>query len=186
MSKKIMGVTVGTPISPAGMERKMKPVKTVNGIGADENGNVLIEQPKMELIHSVTVPEEGLSAITLKDLKLDAVTLVVNSPATSTRGSARLQASYNGTVFMDTGAVNATDNGGRVFSLSQEFWKRNGQWQMQFVYQVTGWGMSVYTNTQGKVILESTYPYITGLQVTLATMVVGAKIDIYGVKRNEN
>jgi hypothetical protein len=36
-------VTVGTPISPATIERKLKPVKTVNGIGADENGNVNIE-----------------------------------------------------------------------------------------------------------------------------------------------
>lgn len=40
---KIIGVTVGTPISPATIERKLKPVKTVNGIGADENGNVNIE-----------------------------------------------------------------------------------------------------------------------------------------------
>lgn len=40
---KIIGVTVGTPISPATIERKLKPVKTVNGIGADEDGNVNIE-----------------------------------------------------------------------------------------------------------------------------------------------
>ena len=43
MSKRIIGVTVGTPISPVGMERKIKPVKTVNGISADENGNVEID-----------------------------------------------------------------------------------------------------------------------------------------------
>ena len=42
MSRRIIGVTVGTTISPAGMEQKIKPVKTVNGIAADENGNVEI------------------------------------------------------------------------------------------------------------------------------------------------
>ncbi len=40
MSRKIIGVTVGTPISPKAIERKLKPVKTVNGVEPDENGNV--------------------------------------------------------------------------------------------------------------------------------------------------
>lgn len=40
MSRKIIGVTVGTPISPAGVERQLKPVKMVNGVEPDENGNV--------------------------------------------------------------------------------------------------------------------------------------------------
>lgn len=37
---KIIGVTVGTPTSPAKMEEELKPVKTVNGIAPDKNGNV--------------------------------------------------------------------------------------------------------------------------------------------------
>ena len=40
MSKKIIGVTVGTPLSPALIKEKIKPVTSVNGIEADENGNV--------------------------------------------------------------------------------------------------------------------------------------------------
>lgn len=36
----IIGVTVGTPISPSKIEEKINPVKTVNGIEPDENGNV--------------------------------------------------------------------------------------------------------------------------------------------------
>lgn len=40
MSRKIIGVTVGTPLSPARIEVELKPVKTVNGITPDENGNV--------------------------------------------------------------------------------------------------------------------------------------------------
>lgn len=42
MSRKIIGVTVGTPISPRKIEEKLKPVKTVNGITPDENGNVVV------------------------------------------------------------------------------------------------------------------------------------------------
>ena len=37
---KIIGITVGTPTSPAYMDRELKPVKTVNGVAPDENGNV--------------------------------------------------------------------------------------------------------------------------------------------------
>ena len=40
MKRKIIGVTVGTPISPSTIEDKIKPVKTVNGQTPDENGNV--------------------------------------------------------------------------------------------------------------------------------------------------
>ena len=40
MSRKIIGVTVGTPLSPSKIEDKIKPIKTVNGVEPDENGNV--------------------------------------------------------------------------------------------------------------------------------------------------
>lgn len=43
MSRKIIGVTVGTPTSPQKIEEKLKPVKTVNGIAPDENGNVVVD-----------------------------------------------------------------------------------------------------------------------------------------------
>jgi hemerythrin-like domain-containing protein len=39
----IIGVTVGTPISPEKIEEKINPVKTVNGKSPDENGNVVVE-----------------------------------------------------------------------------------------------------------------------------------------------
>lgn len=42
MSKKIIGVTVGTPLSPAKIAEKIKPVKTVNGVAPDKNGNVRV------------------------------------------------------------------------------------------------------------------------------------------------
>lgn len=37
---KIIGVTVGTPTSPERMARDLKPVKKVNNVEPDENGNV--------------------------------------------------------------------------------------------------------------------------------------------------
>lgn len=40
---KIRGNTVGTPISPTRVEKDLKPVKTVNGVAPDENGNVTVE-----------------------------------------------------------------------------------------------------------------------------------------------
>lgn len=48
MTRKIVGITVGTPISPKVIEDKLKPVTSVNGIEADEDGNV-----------NITIPEPG-------------------------------------------------------------------------------------------------------------------------------
>ena len=40
MSNPIIGVTVGTPISPSKIEEVIKPVKTVSGVSPDSQGNV--------------------------------------------------------------------------------------------------------------------------------------------------
>lgn len=42
MRRPIIGITVGTPISPATIEKRLNHVKTVNGIEPDENGNVTV------------------------------------------------------------------------------------------------------------------------------------------------
>lgn len=42
MSKKIVGATVGTTISPFKLAEKMKPVKSVNGVKPDEKGDVVV------------------------------------------------------------------------------------------------------------------------------------------------
>ena len=51
MSRRIIGITVGTPISPRAIEEKVKPVKTINGVEPDENGNVDVRA-------SVDLPDE--------------------------------------------------------------------------------------------------------------------------------
>lgn len=42
MSRKIIGVTVGTTLSPQMIKEKLQPVTTVNGQAPDENGNVVV------------------------------------------------------------------------------------------------------------------------------------------------
>lgn len=57
---KIIGVTVGTPTSPAAMEEKMKPVKSVNGKFPDESGNVELDIPEGSGGASVSVDGKTL------------------------------------------------------------------------------------------------------------------------------
>lgn len=39
---KIIGVTVGTPLSPKSIKDKLKPVTSVNGVEPDDSGNVAL------------------------------------------------------------------------------------------------------------------------------------------------
>ena len=48
MKKKIIGITVGTPLSPQIMKEKLKPVLSVNGVKPDNNGNVIVEAVTIE------------------------------------------------------------------------------------------------------------------------------------------
>lgn len=53
---KIIGVTVGTPISARKIDEELKPVKSVNGKTPDENGNVdtgLTAADKREIVDAV-------------------------------------------------------------------------------------------------------------------------------------
>lgn len=67
MSRKIIGVTVGTPTSPSKIEKELKPVKKVNGVEPDENGNVNVEIPKVDLTGYTIVDNAKGSVISLSD-----------------------------------------------------------------------------------------------------------------------
>lgn len=43
MNRKIIGITVGTPLSIRGIKDKLNPVTSVNGVEADKNGNVEVQ-----------------------------------------------------------------------------------------------------------------------------------------------
>ena len=59
MSRRIIGVTVSTTISPKVIGDKLKPVKTVNGIEPDENGNVDVNAQPKTLVVTVTENADG-------------------------------------------------------------------------------------------------------------------------------
>ena len=59
MSKKIVGVTVGTTISPKLLDKKLKPVKTVNGVEPDENGNATLTAEKIGARPDTWMPSES-------------------------------------------------------------------------------------------------------------------------------
>lgn len=63
MSREINGVTVGTTTSPSYMEQEIKPVKTVNGIEPDANGNVQVELESEETEQRIADLEKGLADI---------------------------------------------------------------------------------------------------------------------------
>ena len=83
---KIIGVTVGTPTSPAKMEKELKPVKTVNGKEPDENGNVEVKgaggsgtpgKDGFSPIANVTETDSG-AVITITDAKGTTTATVYN------------------------------------------------------------------------------------------------------------
>ena len=51
MNKKIVGITVGTPLSVSSIKDKIKPVMSVNGVPANDEGDVVVR---------VTVPIEEI------------------------------------------------------------------------------------------------------------------------------
>lgn len=58
MSRRIIGVTVGTTISPKTIKEKLNPVTSINGVKADEYGNVDVnggftEADKAEIVEEV-------------------------------------------------------------------------------------------------------------------------------------
>jgi hypothetical protein len=57
MRRKIIGATVGTNISPSAMERKINPVKSVNGVDPDENGNVEVKGNSGVYVGPGEIPE---------------------------------------------------------------------------------------------------------------------------------
>lgn len=69
---KIIGVTVGTPTSPKTMEQEINPVKTVNGVSPDENGNVevkggggteILTFDSVEEMNASTVPDGTIALV---------------------------------------------------------------------------------------------------------------------------
>lgn len=65
---KIIGATVGTPISHSKIEKELQPVKTVNGIGPDEKGNVNIPGLGGSPVYLVTISDTDQAQQTYGDI----------------------------------------------------------------------------------------------------------------------
>ena len=73
MKRKIVGVTVGTSLNPEQIRKKIKPVTSVNGIKADENGNVEVESGGVdfETDNTLTLKNGVLSVNTTNQMEQD-------------------------------------------------------------------------------------------------------------------
>ena len=58
MSKKIVGVTVGTPLGIHTIKDKLKAITSVNGITADKDGNLKLDWLPVEYIEDLIAPEK--------------------------------------------------------------------------------------------------------------------------------
>ena len=91
MRRGIIGVTVGTPISPATIKEKIKPVMRVNGTDPDENGNVQIEVVDEQKVTNIVLGIEEFKKMQddiaeLKYVPID-ITSISNDVGTKELGS---------------------------------------------------------------------------------------------------
>ena len=87
---KIIGVTVGTNISPAKVKEEIKPVTSVNGVKPDENGDVKIAtyngeyQVTPQIAEDVTLSTAGTFVDADIQVKKIPITKVSNSSGGNT------------------------------------------------------------------------------------------------------
>lgn len=70
MSRKIIGVTVGTTLSPRSIKDKINAVTSINGVEPDENGNIEVngvytEADKAEIVEEVIASIPPMPQITI-------------------------------------------------------------------------------------------------------------------------
>lgn len=91
---KIIGITVGTPISPKLLKEKLNPVTSVNGIAPDENGNVQVEIPEgtgggvaFETDETLKLENGILSVNTTNDMEQDNTLPITSAGVYATVGN---------------------------------------------------------------------------------------------------
>lgn len=85
--RKIIGVTVGTPVSAAMLKDKIKPVTSVNGIKADENGDVKVQSGGVNFTTDATLnldPETKILSVNTANSPEADNTLPITSAAVHT------------------------------------------------------------------------------------------------------
>ena len=93
MSKKIIGVTVGTPMNPSFLKDKLNLVTSVNGVTADENGNVEITIPDssgnvdFRTDETLTLKDNVLSVNTTNNMEQDNTLPITSAGVFATVGN---------------------------------------------------------------------------------------------------
>jgi hypothetical protein len=84
MSRKIVGVTVGTPISPEKLKEKLNPVTSVNGVVPDQYGNVEITMFHSNIVETAigeNIQLDDASDMELAGLKIYGKTTQNGTPS---------------------------------------------------------------------------------------------------------
>lgn len=107
----IIGVTVGTPTSPKKIENEIKPVKTINSIAPDDNGNV-----KLKELPEITETDNGKVLMVVGGTWQAATLAPVDSPlpievSTEAEMTALLISGEVGGVYKYTGTTGTYENG---------------------------------------------------------------------------
>lgn len=85
---KIIGNTVGTPMNPDFIKKKLKPVTSINGIEADENGNVNISVGgNVETDETLIIKDGVLSVNTTDQMEQDNTLPITSAGVYATVGN---------------------------------------------------------------------------------------------------
>lgn len=89
MKRKIVGVTVGTSLNPEQIRKKIKPVTSVNGIKADENGNVEVDSGGVDFDtdNTLTLKNGVLSVNTTNQMEQDNTLPITSAGVFATVGN---------------------------------------------------------------------------------------------------
>ena len=89
MNRKIIGVTVGTPLNPQKTKEKLNPVASVNGVMPDENGNVQIEAGGVDFDtdNTLTLKNGVLSVNTTNQMEQDNTLPITSAGVFATVGN---------------------------------------------------------------------------------------------------
>ena len=138
MSRKIVGVTVGTPLGISAIKEKLNPVTSVNGVEADENGNVEITIPasggKSDYVVQDTAPEDtSVLWVDPDDNYDDGVVAVTGATVGQTVKISAVDETGTPTAWEPTdfpsGGSGGSSGGTKWEPLVNEVWQRNREFR---------------------------------------------------------
>lgn len=146
-------------------------------------------QPKMELLETITVGDTDLGTVVRDVPNLDAISLVVDCPATSTTGKIQPRFHYpkaSGGNYATMHNVTVTNADGKNQAIIESY-KRYGVWRFTWAVNRPEWGAAFNVLMQDQYsVFDTEMPYVSKITLITTTLPSGTTIKIYGVKRNEN